>query len=926
VALTPGTRLGVYEITALIGEGGMGQVFRARDSKLGRDVAIKILPDPLAADPERLARFEREAKTLASLNHPHIAAIYGVEDSADVSALVMELVEGEDLSQRIARSAIPLDEALPIAKQIAEALEAAHEQGIIHRDLKPANIKVRADGMVKVLDFGLAKAMEPVGAFGTNAAMSPTLSVHATMAGVILGTAAYMSPEQARGKALDKRADIWAFGTVLFEMLTGRRAFPGEDISDTIVSVVSKEPDWSALPTQTPLAIRHVLARCLKKDAKARMRDIGEARLEIEDALTSPADGAAEQTTSKAERRTTNDEPRRAWRRGLPWVVTAAALAAATISRWALWPAQTAADRPRMRLDVDLGAEVSLPAPGIAGSNVAISPDGTRLVYASGNPSKLYTRRLDQSKATELPATEGAQGPFFSPDGQWIGFAVGRSETYGPDTRVSVKKISVEGGAVVTVSEELANFVGASWADDGSIILGGGPGSRGLLRIPAGGGASETVAPLGTGEAALARPQGLPGGKAVLFTAASNTESGDTGRYTVEVLTLADHHRKIVARGGSTARYLPASTGLGHLVYTNHATLFAVPFDLQTLETRGTVIPVLDDVGYFVALGVGGLDVTRTGTLIYRRATGGAAGMTTVQWLDAGGKKEPVRATPAAFSNPRLSPDGKRIALGISAGANQDIWVYEPQRDASTRLTFGGVNAYPVWSPDGQYVVFTRLGQGIFQVRADGASQPQALTGSNANQIPWSFTPGGKRLACFELGKDQMWTVALDEQGGQLRAGTPEPFLKSAFSDQAPSFSPDGRWLAYHSNESGRNEVFVRAFPLPASGQGGKWQISYSGGAFPRWSRTGHALVYQSGDQLMTVSYTANDTTFEADKPRVWIASLSGAAGSDWDLAADGKRIVAVIPEGAAQAPPEHEIVMLLNFADELRRRVPVGK
>jgi serine/threonine-protein kinase len=404
----------------------------------------------------------------------------------------------------------------------------------------------------------------------------------------------------------------------------------------------------------------------------------------------------------------------------------------------------------------------------------------------------------------------------------------------------------------------------------------------------------------------------------------------------IEVLTLADGRRKTLVRGGQSPHYVPSSDVTGHLVYTNNSTLFAIRFDPATLETHGTAVPVLDDVAFArAATGAAFLDVSRTGTLIYRRSSVGAAAMTTVQWLSPSdgttGKREPLRPTPGAYDFPRLSPDGTRIALDITEGANSDVWVDEPQRDALTRLTFGGVNYAPAWSPDGQYVVFAKRNEGIFQARADGASHPQTLTRSNTNPVPWSFSPDGKRLAYFDFNgaMAQISTVPLEDQGSQLKAGAPEPFLKSNSSDVAPSFSPDGRWLAYYSNESGRNEVYVRAFSPPSSGQGGKWQISNDGGVSPRWSRTGHELVYQAAAQLMTVSYSVNGDTFIAEKPRVWIAALGAdltlGGYSAWDLAPDGKRVAVVVPERSARAA-EHVIVMLQNFADELRRRVPLRK
>ena len=490
-----------------------------------------------------------------------------------------------------------------------------------------------------------------------------------------------------------------------------------------------------------------------------------------------------------------------------------------------------------------------------------------------------------------------------------------------------VNKISVEGGTVVPIGD-IATFGGASWGEDGTILVSE-PLGRGLLRIPVGGGPPETIAGLRNGERALAFPQMLPGGNAILFAA---TTALDVDQITIEVLTLADRHRKVVARGGQSPRYLAASNGAGHVLYINKGTVFAIPFDLNTLETRGTAVPVLNDVAYNSLVGSGELDVSRTGTLVYRRASGGASAMTTVQWVDPTGRKEPLRAKPGLYRDPHLSPDGTRVALTVTEAGSQDVWVYDPQRDAMTRLTFGGsFYLSPRWSPDGHHVVFSSLGNGIFQARADGASQPQALTQGKSNQIPWSFTPDGKRLAYYDsgAGNNQLWTVPLEDQGGQLKAGTPEPFLKSSFNDAAPSFSPDGRWLAYQSNESGTTEVYVRAFPPPPSGQGGKWVIS-SGGIRPRWSPNGHELLYQSGDQIMAASYTVNGDTFVAEKPRVWIPKLGAAVNANWvawDLAPDGKRVVVLTPVESAAAPQqEHEVVFLQNFFDELRRRVPLGK
>jgi Tol biopolymer transport system component len=909
--LSPGDRLGPYEIVSRIGAGGMGEVWKARDTRLGRDVAVKTSAQQFSE------RFEREARAIATLNHPNICTLYDVGPNY----LVMELIDGPTLAERIKDGALPLSDALAIARQIKDALEAAHEKGIVHRDLKPANIKTTAEGVVKVLDFGLAKATGAPSAISpSDPEHSPTISMAATQAGVILGTAAYMSPEQARGKVVDKRADIWAFGVVLYEMLTGQKLFHGDDLSETMASVIKEKPDLSGVPPQ----VRRLLERCLEKDPKKRLRDIGDAwdLLDVGqgDALPSPGMSVGR-------------------RHALPWAVAAVLgviAIALGVALWAPWRSEKPVDRPLVRLDVDLGADVSLPDLTNTLQSLAISPDGTRLVYASRKaPSpttKLFIRRLDQPEATELQVTQGAGFPFFSADGQWLGFVSGNK----------LNKVSVEGGAVVPLGEA-GNFAGASWDDDGSIVVSDALG-KGLLRVPAAGGPPAPVAALSNGEIVLANPQILPGGKAILFVAVTTM---DPDKNTIEVLTLADRHRKILVRGGNSPRYVASSgqgssrdgapNGVGHLVYVNKATMFAIPFDLDKLETRGTAVPVLNDVANQATTGIGQFDLSSApsghGTLVYRRASGTASGMSTLQWLDSTLKKEPLRAKPGVYQNLTLSWDGKRVALTVAEGGSSDIWVYDPQRDSMTRLTFGGEAQFgPQWSPDGRYILFASIGKGIFQARADGASQPQALLESKIPQIPGCFSPDGKRLGYtdFANGNPQLWTLPLEDQGGRLKAGKPEQFLKSSFADQGPLFSPDGRWVAYISNESGKNEIYVRPFAPSASlsgsaGQGGKWQISNNGATGVLWSRNGHELVYHSGDQMMAVSYTVKGDTFVAEKPRVLVAKLGPI--KDWDLAPDGKRVLVATPVESAEAPKqEHEVVFLENFFDYLRQRVPIGK
>jgi predicted Ser/Thr protein kinase len=878
MALSAGTRLGPYEILAPIGKGGMGEVYRAKDTKLKRDVALKVLPEAFARDPGRMARFQREAEVLAALNHPNIAQIYGVEDRA----LVMELVEGRTL-----KGPLPLETALNYARQIADALEAAHAKGIVHRDLKPANIMITAEGLVKVLDFGLAAVIRGPAGDPEN---SPTLTMSTSEIGKIIGSPAYMSPEQASGRPVDKRTDIWSFGVVLWQMLTGKRPFEGETVPQSLAAVLTKDPDWKQLPGRMPDAIHRLLRRCLERDLKRRLPEIGSARLEIEEAAAVGPDKRAGKVGGPT------------YRAISAAVATLLALAVA-IAGWGWWRATRLVERPLVRLDVDLGPEVAMPPLESSSINVMLSPDGMRLVYVSGRPPRLLTRRLNQSKPTELPGTDGAFAPFLSPDGQWVGFFAGGK----------LNKISVEGGAVVPLAD-IPVSGGASWGMDGNIIVSLNI-AKGLARVPESGGAPTIVLEPAAGEVALVAPQLLPGGKAVLFVAYREL---DLNTASIEVFSFADRRRKTLVRGGTSPHYLAS----GHLVYTNKGTLFAIPFDVDRLETHGPAVPVLDDVAYATQTGFADVDSSATGALVYRRGSGGA-GLFTIQWLDRAGKQEALRAKPGNYADVRLSPDGKRLAMTVTEGGNQDVWVYDPQRDAMTRLTFGaGSYADPIWSPDGRYVVFGALGKGIYWARADGSGQPQPLTQSKIFQFTASFAPDGRRLAYFEFTAPiQMWTLPLEDQAGQLKGGRPVQFLKSQFTNAVPKFSPDGRWLAYESDESGKAEVYVRAYPQSASGQGGQWQISTSGGQLPVWSPSGRELIYKAGNQLMAVSYSVNGDSFVADKPRVWIAKLGG---TQFDLAPDGKRVSVLTPVDTSKA--DHEVTFLFNFFDELRRRLPTGR
>jgi Tol biopolymer transport system component len=912
VALALGTPLGPYEIIAPIGAGGMGEVYRARDTKLNRVVALKILPDAFALDGDRIARFRREAQVLAALNHPNIAAIYGFEDSGSTHALVLELVEGPTLADRIAKGPIPLDDTLSITKQIAEALEAAHEQGIIHRDLKPGNIKVRDDGTVKVLDFGLAKAMEPTSAISPSLTASPTITTPAQMTGVgmLLGTAAYMSPEQAKGRPADKRSDIWAFGCVLFEMLTGKRVFDGEDVSDTLAVVLTKSPAWDALPQTTPASIRRLLQRSLEKDRKHRLADISDARLEIDEALVPSATGLS------APSGIVGAQLRSGWHTTLPWALAAALSAglAVALAMWARWPKPSVSSP--VRLSAEVGADVTLGVSGAPGANLALSPDGKLLVFAgqrANGVSELYIRRVDQLQATALSGTDDGRDPFFSPDGQWIGFFAGGK----------LKKMSITGGAALTLCDA-ANSRGATWGEDGTIVFQ--PENRAgtsLLRVSDGGGKPEPFTTLANGEGSQRWPQLLPGGKAVLFT------TGTPGRFddgNIVIQPLPVGPRKIVQRGGYYGRVAPSR----HLLYIHGGTLFAAPFDLDRLEIAGRPVPVLEGIDTYSGVGGANFAVSDIGTLVYL-AGQGVGNEAPMVWLDRTGRTVPLRTTPADWGGPRFSPDGTRLAMdimGAAGGVSREVWVYDWMRDTPTRLTFGdSLNVGPIWTPNGRRIVFAsgRAG-GLYWQRADGTGDAQRLTESTASQTPGSWHPNGKVLAFTEMnqqtGNDiKILTVEGDEARG-WKPGTPTVFLNGPSDEQDPQFSPDGRWIAYYSNESGQPEVYVRPYPSSV----GKWQISTGGGLYPIWSRTRSELFYITPNQhIMVASYMADGGSFTANKAQTWWSGrILGRPRGPYALHPDGNRFAVSIAQDATSK--QDHVVFVFNFFEELRRLAPAVK
>ena len=823
-----GTQIGVYKVVSLLGAGGMGEVYRARDTKLGRDVAVKFLPRAFTTDPDRLARFEREARMLASLNHPHIGGIYGFEEYDGAPALVLELVEGRTLADRVAKGPLSLSESLGIAKQIADALDAAHERGIVHRDLKPANIKITPEGVVKVLDFGLAKVF--AGESGLDLTQSPTVTVGGTRGGAILGTAAYMSPEQARGQAVDKRTDIWAFGCVLFEMLSGRRAFAGETISDTFVSVLEREPDWSALPKATPPSVRRVLRRCLEKSLSVRLRDIGDARLEIDEAGLSPSLG---QPTDAATSVDTG-----------PSLITIALFVCAIVAS-SLLSLTLFRQRPAALPLTHLEASVA-PAEEIGGvegrparTAFALSPDGRTIVFSGRQEGRraLFARPLERSSGTLIPGTEGAINPFFSPEGRWVAY-------WSP---AGIRKVRLDGGPSLLIAASPMVF-GASWGDDGRIVFAGAGG--GLLDVSSEGGsvAALTVTNTQQGEVSHRLPHVLPGGDAVLFTVTHNRfPRWDKSEIWVYSRRTRDSKRLI--EGGADARYVSS----GHLLYAREGTLIAVPFDSQRLEITGAAFGALSDVmqaayvtGSSADTGAMQLGVSSNGTLVYLAGGVYSAPECHVVQVDRTGRAQRLPIPPKAFRILRLSPDDSRMALS-TAGRERGIWLYDFARATFSRLVAAGRGFAPLWTPpNGDRIVFAGGTVGpdqLLSVDADGSGAVTTLVRSAQSLVPAAWTPNASRLLYYALAA---------EFGSEPLAGTtvwahamqPDPAPKAVSrtlaSGGGAAVSPNGRWIAYHSTEDGHAQVWVEPYEAP----GRRLQVSTDGGGSPVWRRDGKELFY----------------------------------------------------------------------------------
>jgi serine/threonine protein kinase/Tol biopolymer transport system component len=871
-------RLGVYQILDLLGVGGMGEVYRARDTRLGRDVAIKVLPKLFSADPERLARFAREARLLASLNHPHIAAIYGFEEAAGVHALVLELVEGTTLAERLQHGPLPIAEAMRLARQIADALEGAHERGVVHRDLKPQNIKVKPDGTVKVLDFGLAKA-DVAAARDADVSPMATAPIDGTPQGLILGTIGYTSPEQARGHAVDKRTDIWAFGCVFYEMLTGRAAFAGETMSDTLAAVLKQEPAWQALPADTPPGIRSLLRRCLEKDPVDRLHDIADARIEIQEAIAEPA---AMMPTGPQRRGAR-------WTRTVPWIVAAGSVAMALLivqqgSHNTGLPA-----RPVTRLDLDLPAGVELVT--VYPPAVVLSPDGTRVAFVGvfRGLRQLYTRRLDQFETVPIPGTENANAVFTSPDGRSLGFIT---------ADLALKRVSLADGLVTTVEHDAEFSAGAAWGTDDRITF---VRAGALWQVPAAGGQATQLTTLDSGKRDLlhAWPNVIAQGRILLFVSITGSSRGASH---IEALSLATGRRRVIVESGTFPLYAPS----GYLVFFRDGALLGAPFDTERLEVTGPVVRVLENLAVGTTMDAPFAALSDAGLLAYAPSD---AGTTRLVWVSRQGVEQPINSTPRRYQYPRLASDGRRTVV-TAAG---DLWIQDTARATFARLTSEQTvgNAFPAWTPDGTRVLFRTL-TGMYWTAADGSGHPQAIAGSQSGDLPCSVSPDGDTLAFMRQDAQTSRDIYVLSLRGPPR---PRPVVSTPAFEGGPQFSPDGHWMAYASDESGQMQVYVRPFPGPDR----RWPVSTQGGTQPLWNRNGKEIFYRLGNKMMVVDVSGGvDLTLS--QPRQLFDQryvFQNVSLANYDVSPDGQRFLMLKDETGSG-----RLNIVLNWTEELKRLV----
>ncbi|MBN1905211.1 MAG: serine/threonine-protein kinase [Deltaproteobacteria bacterium] len=902
-----GKTLSHYEIISLLGKGGMGEVYQAKDLTLGRDVAIKVLPIEFAQDADRVTRFQREAKLLASLNHPNIAAIHGLEESGGTNFLVMELIEGDTLAERLKRGPIPIEESLKLSLQITEALEAAHEKGIIHRDLKPSNIKITPDEKVKVLDFGLAKAY----AGEQNEAKSsdsPTISNAATRQGVILGTAAYMSPEQAKGKAVDKRADIWAFGCVLFEMLTGRAAFSGSDVTDIIAAVIRAEPEWGSLPLNIHSRLREVIERSLKKDVKDRYRDISDVKADIQRVITDPSGVLVKPVIVS--------ESRMRLRNILPWVA-AAVIVTAIIAWVVVWKLMPPEPKQVMRFACELPEGQQFNQHPLLGAFIlSVSPDGNQLVYAADDG--LYLRSVDSMEAKSIAGTDkGSLEPFFSPDGKWIG--------YWSSSENKLKKVAISGGAPIVLCNTAPLVIGASWNTDDTIVYS--DAQSGIMRIPAGGGTPVSLIKGSVeklNEGFPANPQMLPDGDTLLFT---NITGLNMVNWQVMVQSLKTGERKVVLHSGFEARYLPTR----HLVYTlagkNFNSIYAIAFDLDKLDVAGGSVPIIENMRANAVSDSGTLAYIPgnfTPVIIVAKSSEG-----TLVWIDREGKEEPLGTLPNEYAFPKISPDGTQVAFSIGPDANEDIWIWDVMRKTQTRLTFDKTRELvPIWTLDGKRIVYWSNHEyadngGVYWKASDGTGDVEKLFSLPDRAMhPFSWSSDGKTLVLQEVDSTSNVDISMLQMEGERKRNL--LFQKPEFTEGLPKISPDGRWMAYFSDESDNMEVYVRPFPDVDKG---KWQVSTSGGACPLWSPDGRELFYLALDNYVMAVPVETKPAFSLGTPKklfknIYTGIYIGGA-TPWDIHPDGKRFLMIKPQGTDSSASKNTINVVVNWFEELKQRVP---